>query len=167
MKMMKWKEAGSPKGEGPFKEIEEEFGVNRRHVNRLYEHWKKVGNVARTKPPGRPPDFENEVWANMVTIIREARLRHARASAPYIRTKMKEMGWDNPPCLTTIVKKKKEMGYELINVKVKPKLNSRLRTQRLAFAKKYHKRTLKDVVKSGSPKRRRLPAKLRPGHPHP
>lgn len=141
-----WLKGGKGYGESPYDAIRTEFGVCASTVRRIVKHAIHTGSVTPKKPPGRPPEIENKVWADMVIFIRAQRQLHKCPSAADIRAHLIQLGYDNPPSATTIRVKQRVMGYKTLKVKVKPKLNSKIKADRFAFAKRYMKCSFKNIV---------------------
>ena len=127
--------SGKKRFNSPIAKIIRKTGCSSHYPSLLYEHWLATGSLEPKWAGGRPPRFSVALWKAVEAIIREARERQERASAPRIRAKLIEMGYSPVPSIQSIKNWKRDQGFEVVVVETKPFLTKVAMAERVKFAK--------------------------------
>jgi len=137
---VKWKEGGSKEVDSPIAQLKEKYKCHRNYPAKLYNKVLKTGGVMNqweTQPTGRPVEYGEEVWDEMVLIIREHRARQLAPSGRTIHNQLlKTYQVKDVPSITTINVKKKAMKFKIVKVEHKPVLTEKKMKERETYAKK-------------------------------
>ena len=115
-KYVKWREAGQSHWDSPLKDLRKKYPkMGKNYPKSLYDKMLKYGSVESKWGGGRPAEFTEEVWDEMMRIIREHRAKQLAPSGRTIRNELiKVFQSKDVPSKATINKKKKAMTEEEI-----------------------------------------------------
>lgn len=136
-KYVKWREAGASHFVSSIPDLKKKYpGMGKNYPKFLYDKMLKHGSVENLWGDGRPVDYTEAVWEEMVRIIREHRAKQLAPSGRTIRNELcKVFHAKDVPSTTTINEKKREMKFRAIKVDYKPVLTKKKMEGRLEYAK--------------------------------
>ena len=136
--MFRWKTEG---GDSPVGRLVKEFGVHRNTPKKILDKVVHKGSVDNQwNLLGRPAEFGEEVWEDMVDIIRTYREAQQMAPARIVRSDLLQRFNETAPSTRHIQRKKATMGYHVVKVVMKPTLDkTKDFPVRLAYASRWTK----------------------------
>lgn len=140
-KYCKWKLAGAKKEESPIPDIVKDHDCAPNYPGRLFKLMLDRGTVDNQWGLGRPPTYTEEVWDEMVKIIRDYRDEQQEyASGSSIRKELSFVFSGKVPSVAHINKKKAEMKFRAVSITYKPEISESTRKKRKSYAKEELKR---------------------------
>ena len=132
-KYVKWREAGASHFVSPLPDPKKKYpGMGKNYPKFLYDKMLKHGSVENLWGDGRPVDYTEAVWEEMVRIIREHRAKQLAPSGRTMRNELcKVFHAKDVPSTMTINEKKREMKIRAIKVEYKPVLTKKKMEGRL------------------------------------
>ena len=132
---VKWREAGSSHWNSPMKELKKKYptmGPN--YPKSLYDKMLSIGTTANQWGDGRPVEYGEEVWNEMVDIIREHRANQEAPSGNVLRVGLlKVFNAKDVPSVSAINKQKTRMKFKVVLVEYRPVLTAGKMKERLLY----------------------------------
>ena len=126
-KYVKWREAGKSPFVSPIPDLKRKYPkMGKNYPKGLYDKMMKHGSVENQWGGGRPAEYTEAVWAEMVRIIREHRAKQLVPSGRTIRNEMgKVFHPKDVPSTRTINEKKRAMKFRVVKVEHRPGLTKK------------------------------------------
>ena len=143
---MQWLIAGKKHADSPIKALRMKYRISADYPKQLYDKVNNKGSIANNwSREGRPAHFSEKLWERMVELIRERRDEQQAAPAARLRTDLMQE-FSVVPSVQHTQRKKHAMGFKMAKIIKKPTLTKKLMEERLAFARKYKKRSFKRTI---------------------
>ena len=135
-KYVKWREAGQSHWDSPLKDLRKKYPkMGKNYPKSLYDKMLKYGSVESKWGAGRPAEFTEEVWDEMMRIIREHRAKQLAPSGRTIRNELlKVYQSKHVPSKDSINRMKKAMKFKVVKVEYRPVLDEKKMNERLKYA---------------------------------
>ena len=136
-KYVKWREAGKSPFVSPIPDLKRKYPkMGKNYPKGLYDKMMKHGSVENQWGGGRPAEYTEAVWDEMVRIIREHRAKQLAPSGRTIRNEMCTVFHPKDvPSTRTINEKKRAMKFRVVKVEHRPVLTKKKMEGRLKYAK--------------------------------
>ena len=135
-KYVKWREAGQSHFNTPLNDLRKKYPkMGKNYPKSLYDKMLKYGSVESKWGCGRPAEFTEEVWDEMMRIIREHRAKQLAPSGRTIRNELlKVYQSQHVPSKDSINRMKKAMKFKVVKVEYRPVLDEKKMNERLKYA---------------------------------
>ena len=135
----KWQLVAAKKVDSPIPKLMQTHGCAENYPRRLYKLMMERGTVENQWGLGRPKDYTEEVWDEMVRVIREYRdEEQAYASGASIRMELSKVftAGTKIPSVRHTNRKKAEMKFEPVNLTYKPYMSAPTMEKRFDYSTK-------------------------------